>query len=66
MIESKFKNIEILNRKFTQNVTDWGLKFVTFKMDIDKLKSSKNENIKFLNLNNRNIYASNNIETIFA
>ena len=33
-IEQNFKNIEVLNSKFTSNLTTWGVKFYTVDMDL--------------------------------
>lgn len=38
MIETKFKNIEILNSKFTKNAGEWAFRYVTFEGDLNKIK----------------------------
>ena len=39
VIEGKFKNIEVVNSKFTKNLTTWGVKFYTMDMDLEKMKN---------------------------
>ena len=54
-IEQNFKNIEVLNSKFTSNLTTWGVKFYTVDMDLEKLKALSDSEIKYIDCSNRNI-----------
>lgn len=49
----KDTQIELLNGKFTKNATSWAFKFVTFELDVTKANQVKDDEIHYLNLNER-------------
>ncbi|KAL4484835.1 hypothetical protein ABPG74_020012 [Tetrahymena malaccensis] len=52
-IENEFPQIEILNSKLTSNSGEFGIKFCSYKYNLDKTNKIKTEMIKQLDLSNR-------------
>ena len=44
-----------MNSKFTKNVTTWGLKFYTVNLDLEKLKTLKDSEIRYIDCSDKNI-----------
>lgn len=63
LIEKGFSNIEIFNSKFTKNAGVWAIRYLINKCDLNKVEENiLNENIKYLNLSDRNIFNLGNFE----
>jgi len=43
LIENNYKNIQILNSEFTENVEDFGFKFVSLNMDVEATLKKPND-----------------------
>ena len=53
LIETEFKNIELVNSEFTQNYTEWGLRFAHCYPHLNKMEKLNIEvlsSIQYMNL----------------
>ena len=51
-----------MNSEFTNNVTEWGVKYTSFEFDMVKVTESKAEKMRSLNVSNRNILRLKNFD----
>ena len=61
-LKKNFPNIEILNSVYTQNLSDWGVKYSSFGGNIKKAFEEKIEDLTYLDVSDRNVLNLKNFE----